>query len=49
VNPVPLIVTVLTVTGAAPVEVNVSDWVEVVFRVMLPKAMLEALMVSVAT
>ena len=47
-KPVPLIVMVLTVTGAVPDEVKVKDCVAGVFKVTSPKAMLLALMLSVA-
>jgi hypothetical protein len=46
VNPAPVIVAVLTVTGEAPVDVNVSDCVVDVFTVTLPKLRLAALTVN---
>jgi hypothetical protein len=46
VNPPPVIVTELTVTGEVPVDVNVSDWVVAVFTVTLPKLKLAALTVN---
>jgi hypothetical protein len=47
-KPDPLAVAELTVTGAEPVEVNVNDCVAVVPSFTSPKAMLVALMLSVA-
>jgi len=47
VKPVPVNAAALIVTGAVPVEVKVTDWVDVVFTVTLPKTKLEALMLSV--
>ena len=49
VNPVPVNVAELMVTGAVPVEVNVTGSVEAVFTVTLPKARLAGLMVNVGT
>ena len=46
-KPVPVTVAALTVTGAVPVEVRVSDRVTGVFNATLPKAMLVALMFKV--
>ena len=46
-KPVPVTVAALTVTGAVPVEVRVSDRVAGVFNATLPKAMLVALMLKV--
>jgi hypothetical protein len=46
VKAVPLIVAVLTVTGAVPVEVRVSDWVVAVPTVTLPKLKVAALTAS---
>lgn len=46
VNPAPLIVAELTVSGAVPVELIVMDWVVVVFAVRLPKLRFVALAVS---
>jgi hypothetical protein len=46
VKPVPLNVAELTVTGAVPVEVNVTGRVEAVFTVTLPNARLAGLMVN---
>ena len=43
VNPVPAIVAEFTVTGAVPVDVNVSDCVVAVFTVTLPKLKVAAL------
>jgi hypothetical protein len=43
VKPAPLIVAELIVTGAVPVDVNVSDCVVAVFTVTLPKLRLAAL------
>jgi hypothetical protein len=48
-KPVPAMVTELTVTGAPPVEVKVTDCVAGVFSVTSPKAMLVELTLSVAT
>jgi hypothetical protein len=47
-KPVPVIVTALTITGRAPVEVRVTVCVVGVLRLTFPKAMLVALMSSVA-
>jgi hypothetical protein len=49
VKPVPLNVTELMVTGAVPVEVNVTGSVEAVFTVTLPNAKLVGLTVNVGT
>jgi hypothetical protein len=49
VKPVPLNVAELIVTGAVPVEVNVTGSVDAVFTVTLPNARLVGLMVNVAT
>lgn len=49
VKPVPVSAAALTVTGAVPVEVNVSDFVEAVLRATLPKLTLPALMLRVGT
>jgi hypothetical protein len=49
VKPVPLNVAELMVTGAVPVEVNVTGSVEEVFTVTLPKARVVALTVNVGT
>ena len=49
VNPVPLSVAELIVTGAVPVELNVTDNVEAVFTVTLPNARLLGLTVNVGT
>ena len=49
VKPVPVNVAELMVTGAVPVEVNVTGSVEGVFTVTLPKARLAGLMVNVGT
>src|SRR5580692_7565390 len=49
VNPVPVNVAELMVTGAVPVEVNVTGSVDAVFTVTLPNARLAGLMVSVGT
>jgi hypothetical protein len=49
VNPVPLNAAELMVTGAVPVEVNVTGNVEAVFTVTLPNARLVGLMVNVGT
>jgi hypothetical protein len=46
-KPAPETVAELTVTGAVPVEVSIKVCVAGVFRVTLPKVMLEALMLSV--
>jgi hypothetical protein len=46
-NPVPANVAALTVTGAVPLDVMVTDCVATVFRSTLPKATLVALTVSV--
>jgi hypothetical protein len=48
-NPVPEMVAELTVTGAVPDEVRVSDCVDGEFKLTSPKATLLALMVSVDT
>ena len=48
-NPVPEMDDELTVTGAVPDEVSVSDWVAGEFRFTSPNAMLVALMVSAGT
>jgi hypothetical protein len=48
-KPVPAMATELTVTGAPPVEVRVTDCVAGVFRVTSPKAMLVELTLSMAT
>jgi hypothetical protein len=49
VNPVPLRVPELMVTGAVPVDVNVTGSVVGVFTVTLPNATLAELMVNVGT
>jgi hypothetical protein len=49
VKPVPLRVAELMVTGAVPVEVNVTGSVDGVFTVTLPNAKLAGLMVNVGT
>jgi hypothetical protein len=49
VKPVPVNVAELMVTGAVPVEVNVTGNVDGVFTVTLPKARLAGLMVNVGT
>src|SRR5580692_10201295 len=49
VNPVPVNVAELRVTGAVPVEVNVTGSVDAVFTVTLPNARLAGLMVNVGT
>src|SRR6202161_2253906 len=49
VNPVPVSVAELMVTGAVPVEVNVTGSVDAVFTVTLPNAKLAGLMVNVGT
>jgi len=49
VNPVPVNAAELMVTGAVPVEVNVTGSVDAVFTVTLPKARLAGLMVNVGT
>ena len=46
VKPVPLSVAELMVTGAVPVEVNVTGSVDAVFTVTLPNAKLAGLMVN---
>jgi hypothetical protein len=46
VNPVPDNAAALMVTGAVPVEVNVTGWVDAVFSVTLPKVRLTALSVN---
>jgi hypothetical protein len=46
VNPVPLRVPELMVTGAVPVDVNVTGCVDAVFTVTLPNVKLAALMVN---
>jgi hypothetical protein len=43
VKPVPLRVPKLIVTGAVPVDVNVTGWVDAVFTVTLPNVKLAAL------
>jgi hypothetical protein len=48
-NPAPEMVTVLTISGAPPEEVKVSDCVVGVLKATSPKAMLSELTVSVAT
>jgi hypothetical protein len=48
-NPVPLTLAPLTVTGRVPVELRVTDCVEGVFKLTLPKLMLVALMLSTGT
>ena len=45
-NPAPETATELTVNAALPEDVNVSDFVEVVFRFTFPKSRLLALRVS---
>jgi hypothetical protein len=42
-NPAPVIAAEFTVTGAVPVDVNVSDCVVAVFTVTLPKLKVAAL------
>ena len=49
VNPVPVNAAELMVTGAVPVEVNVTGSVDAVFTVTLPNARLAGLMVNVGT
>ena len=49
VKPVPVTVAALTVTGAVPVDVKVTDCVDAVFTVTLPKATLVALILNVGT
>ena len=49
VKPVPLNVAELTVTGAVPVEVNVTGSVDAVFTVTLPNATLVGLIDNVGT
>ena len=49
VKPVPLSVAELMVTGAVPVEVNVTGSVDAVFTVTLPNAKLAGLIVNVGT
>jgi hypothetical protein len=49
VNPVPVSDAELMVTGAVPVEVNVTGSVDAVFTVTLPNARLAGLMVNVDT
>ena len=49
VKPVPLSAAELMVTGAVPVEVNVTGSVDAVFTVTLPNAKLPGLMVNVGT
>jgi hypothetical protein len=49
VNPEPLTLAALTVTGAVPVEDRVIDWVAGEFTRTSPKDMLVALMLSVDT
>ena len=46
VKPVPVRVPELMVTGAVPVEVNVTGWVDGVFTVTLPNVRLAALIVN---
>lgn len=46
VNPVPVIAPALTVNAAVPEEVNVTVWVEVVFRATVPKLTVVELSVS---
>jgi hypothetical protein len=46
VNPAPVIAAELTVTGAVPVDVNVSDCLVAVFIVTLPKLKLAAFTVN---
>ena len=46
VKPGPLAVAELMVTGAVPVEVNVTGWVDAVFNVTLPNVRLAALSVN---
>jgi len=46
VKPVPANAAELTVTGAVPLEVKVTGWVEGVFTVTLPKVRVPALSVS---
>ncbi len=46
VKPVPVSAAELIVTGAVPVEVNVTGWVDAVFTVTLPNVRLAALTVS---
>ena len=45
-KPVPVMAAEFTVTGAVPVEVNVTDWVVDVFTVTLPKLRLAELRVN---
>ena len=45
-KPVPVIAAEFTVTGAVPVDVNVSDCVDAVFTVTLPKLNVAALTVN---
>jgi len=47
VKPVPLMAAELMVTGAVPVELRVSDRVEAVFNVTLPKLIVLVLILSV--
>jgi hypothetical protein len=47
VNPVPVTVALVTVTGPVPVDVRVTDWAEVEFTATEPKATLEELMPNV--
>jgi hypothetical protein len=47
-NPVPLAVAELTVTGVVPVDVSVMDWVAGVFRSTFPNAILVAFTLSPA-
>ena len=49
VNPVPLTLAALTITGAVPVEDRIIDWVAGEFTRTSPKEMLVALMLNVAT
>lgn len=48
-NPLPVTLTPLIVTGSFPVEVRVKGRVAVVFTFTLPKAMLDALAFRAAT
>ena len=47
VKPAPVTVAELIVSGAVPVDVNVTDWVESVLTATLPKFKLVVLMFSV--
>jgi hypothetical protein len=49
VKPVPLTIAELIVTGAVPVEDNVTDCVAGVFTATLPNARLRALTLSIGT